>query len=50
MRVEAGDAGKAGVDHGPDSGNRQRCLGDISRHNDLTTWARLNGAILLFGR
>ena len=33
-----------------DAGNRQRGLGDISRHDDLAAWARLDGAILLFGR
>ena len=50
MRVEAGDTGEASVDHGADAGNRQRGLGDISRHDDLAAWARLDGAILLFGR
>ena len=50
MRVEAGDAGEAGVDHRADAGDGQGSLRDVGRDDHLAAGAGLHRTVLLFWR
>ena len=49
-RVEAGDAGEAGVHDRADAGQRQRGLGDVGGDDHLAARAGSHRAVLLLGR